>query len=442
MIQDDREVLEMQMIGCCLRDEAFCIESSQEISEESFLYPRTHKLFKAVKKITNSGQSVNESSASREAADDLFTFPEAISFSVECSHISSSVRFKDVVEVFKEQVALYRLKSLAQKVVSFENNGNGSVLRLIDSVKHDVASIEVNRSCEILDPLASMLNHEDGKSFEEILKLRIKDFKSGNGKIPGISFGIPTLDRLTGGIGRGEVILLGARTGMGKTQFAVDLLRHWSNAGIPVAMFSMEMTVAQLNNRFISQISSVPTSRLDEGNMTSMEEESVMKAIDLYKKLNISFCDKSGLRPSDIKSHLYKMKAKNDVKIAVIDFLTLMNSDRKSSNNHEKYGDIIKDLQEIAKTLQISLFILVQLNRANEREKEPPTKTDIKESSAIPEAANTILFLHRDDYYTTGSSNGDVSLVLDKTRSRGCRHLIPMRFDRLSGRYFEKQNQR
>lgn len=454
MDQYNQEFLEQSLIGCCLRDKDFCTEVVQELMPIHFMHPDTSKLFKAIKRLVDNGESVDESSLAKEASCVEFSFSRAISLSVECSHKSTGSRGDHVLQAMKESHAIFQMKELAKAMINFENKEKGSTAAYLDRVKESIASIQIDQSCEITSPSISMLRHgvdENGKymSFMDVVEKRVRDKEAGIKTLPGISYGVETMDKLTGGIKPGSITILGGRTGVGKTQFVLDLIRKWCEAGIPVGLFSQEMSLIELDVRVVSQVSSITAKQIEEGNLSKQDLDRLRKAQDKHMSHNISYIENSGLTPSQIRSSLYKMKQTKGIKIAVIDYLTLMNSDKKSSNNTEKYGDIIKSLQQIAKCLKIPLVILVQLNRDGDKEELPPRNADIKESSCIEQVADTIIFVHRDSYYQTQKIQdfsiekpnaflNEVEIMITKIRGRGGKYTVPMIFEEDGGRYVEK----
>ena len=222
----------------------------------------------------------------------------------------------------------------------------------------------------------------------------------GNEILTGVTTGFYELNDITTGFNNGDLVIIGARPSMGKTAFMLSIAQSILNANVGVAIFSLEMPALQLMIRLLSSLSSISMQNLRRGNLNDAELEQLSICTDAMEKKELFIDDGSVLNISQLRSKLRKLKRQHpNVGIAMIDYLQLMVGDRNQGKQIE-ISDISRGLKTLARELQMPIIALSQLNRELEkRDDKRPILSDLRDSGAIEQDADMILFLYRDDVY-------------------------------------------
>lgn len=228
-----------------------------------------------------------------------------------------------------------------------------------------------------------------------------------NSKSANIVTGVPTgftdLDHLTKGMHPGELIVVAGRPAMGKTTFAMNIAEHVAlRAGMPVAIFSMEMPAEQLAMRLISSYKRIPLGNLRDGQLKGDELQRMGEAVtDIANSKNVFIDDSAGLRISDVRSRARRLSREvKQLGLIVVDYIQLMSGEGKSDNRASEISDISRGLKLLAKELGCPIIGLSQLNRSvDSRPDKRPVMSDLRESGAIEQDADVIIFLYRDVVY-------------------------------------------
>jgi replicative DNA helicase len=225
---------------------------------------------------------------------------------------------------------------------------------------------------------------------------------------------------------------------MGKTEFAINLMRNWMMEGVPIGMFSMEMPLYQIDTRMIAQKACLSVDDIESADVDDEMKFRILESAKWHRKTKLCYDQTSGLTPQQLKARIYYMQQRHEAKIIIVDFLTLMKPNHKTSNSHEKFTHIVQEVQNIAKELNVAILMIAQLNRDSAKEGgRRPSLVDIRESGAIEEAIDVALFLHRRDYYDPMDKPGQVELIVDKNRHTGKRQIIDMVFNKKESRFAE-----
>ncbi|WP_104696952.1 MULTISPECIES: replicative DNA helicase [unclassified Helicobacter] len=229
---------------------------------------------------------------------------------------------------------------------------------------------------------------------------RMKELKAlGNQEVTGVSTGFDELNKVTTGFNKGDLIIIGARPGMGKTTLALNIVQNVLNHNRGVAFFSLEMPAEQLMLRMLSALTSIPLSDLKIGKLDDGQWGELSRATNLMIEKDFYVDDGSSLNISQLRSKLRKLKSKNpNIDIAFVDYLQLMHGGSKE--RHIEVGEISRGLKVLARELQIPIVALSQLNRSVEtRDDKKPLLSDLRESGSIEQDADIILFVYREDVY-------------------------------------------
>lgn len=268
-------------------------------------------------------------------------------------------------------------------------------------------------------------------SVQETLKdamAKIQELNEFEGDITGIPSGFQEFDRLTAGLQPSDLIIVAGRPAMGKTTFAMNLaesaaIRH----GKSVAVFSMEMASMQLVMRMFSSIGQIDQGRIRTGSMDDMDWPKLTSAMSLLHKSKIFIDDTPALAPAELRARARRLKREHDVDMIVVDYLQLMSVPDSKENRATEIAEISRSLKTIAKELNVPVIALSQLNRSLEqRPNKRPVMADLRESGAIEQDADLIVFIYRDEVYNPETSEkGKAEIIIGKHRngSTGTVHL-------------------
>jgi len=247
---------------------------------------------------------------------------------------------------------------------------------------------------------------------------------NGSEDVTGIRTGFYDLDRMTAGLQKGDLIVLAARPSMGKTAFALNIAEHVAvQEGLPVAVFSMEMGASQLALRVVGSLGRIDQQHLRTGRLRDDEWERLPEAASKLSEAPMFIDETPGLNPAELRARARRLARQygGTLGLIVIDYLQLMSGSSNSSDENRAtvLGEISRGMKGLAKELQCPVIALSQLNRSVEtRPDKRPMMSDLRESGAIEQDADVIMFIYRDDYYNKDSKEpGVAEIVLAKQRN-------------------------
>ena len=241
------------------------------------------------------------------------------------------------------------------------------------------------------------------------------------GNVTGHATGFIDLDYKTAGFQNSDLILIAARPSMGKTAFVLNIAEYMAfHSNETVAIFSLEMSKEQLVNRLFSLESHVEAQNLRTGNLSDSDWSSLIEAAGIIGKSNLIIDDTPGISVANLRSKCRKYKLEHNLGIIMIDYLQLMTGSRKAESRQQEISDISRSLKEIARELQVPVVALSQLSRAVEqRPDHRPMLSDLRESGAIEQDADVVMFLYRDDYYNHDTDKKNVAEVIIAKQRNG-----------------------
>lgn len=270
---------------------------------------------------------------------------------------------------------------------------------------------EKMESAEVLDyseraifEIAQSRQNKDYLAIKDVLWnniTMIDEMSKLEGNITGLTTGFIDLDVKTSGMQRSDLIVLAARPSMGKTAFALNIAQNAAIKGkAKVLIFSLEMSQEQLGQRMLSMESRIEIQKLKTGNLERQDWDQIHIALDTLSKTNIYIDDTPGITPMEIKNKCRRLKAEKGLDLVVIDYLQLMTFEGKSENRQQEITAISRYLKQLAREMDCPVLVLSQLSRAPEqRSDHRPILSDLRESGAIEQDADIVMFLYRDEYY-------------------------------------------
>jgi replicative DNA helicase len=253
---------------------------------------------------------------------------------------------------------------------------------------------------------------------------RVNQMADSPNDITGVPSGFVDFDKMTSGMQAGDLIVLAARPSMGKTALAINIAEHVAlNEGLPVAVFSMEMGASQLAIRIVGSIGRIDQQRLRTGKLNQEEWPRLTEAIEKLRNISLHIDETPSLTPMELRANARRLaRTCGKLGLIVVDYLQLMSGNTSSSNGDNRateIGEISRGLKMLAKELQCPVIALSQLNRSVEtRTDKRPMMSDLRESGAIEQDADVIMFIYRDDYYNKDSKEpGVAEIIIGKHRN-------------------------
>ncbi len=332
-------------------------------------------------------------------------------------YVPSASNIRRYAEIVRERSILRKLVSASDEIATQAFNPKGKAVdKILDEAEQKIFNIgeEGSRMKQGFQSMDSLV--------VELLD-RVQEMADNPNDITGVPTGFHDLDRMTSGLQPGDLVVLAARPSMGKTAFAINIAEHVAlNEGLPVAVFSMEMGASQLAVRIVGSIGRVDQGHLRTGKLTDEEWPRLTEAIERLRTVSLHIDETPGLTPSELRANSRRLARQcGKLGLIVVDYLQLMSGSGGSDgdNRATELGEISRGLKMLAKELQCPVIALSQLNRGVEqRTDKRPMMSDLRESGAIEQDADIIMFIYRDDYYNKDSKDpGVAEIIIGKQRN-------------------------
>ena len=406
---------EQSVIGSMLMDKDAIIAASEIITAADFYQQSYGIMFEAMVELFNEGAPV-----------DLITLQNRLKEKDVPPEVSSLEFVRDIITTVPTSA---NVRSYANIV--YEK----SVLRKLIKVNEEIA----NTCYAGKEPLEQILAGTEKTIFDLLQNRNSGDFvpirqvalnvlenieKASKTKetVTGVPTGFIDLDYKTSGFQPSDFILIAARPSMGKTAFVLNVVDHVAvKKGIPCMVFSLEMSKEQLVNRMLSMESNVDSQKLRTGTLTDSDWDAVVEGVGIIGGSKLIIDDTPGISISELRSKCRKMKLEHGLGMVIIDYLQLMTGSGKSSDNRQQeISEISRSLKALAREMQAPVVALSQLSRACEtRTDHRPMLSDLRESGAIEQDADVVMFLYRDDYYNKDSEMKDMAEVIIAKQRNG-----------------------
>ncbi len=332
------------------------------------------------------------------------------------SNTPSSANIRGYAQIISDRSILRRLIQTADSIASGAFFPEKGVRSILDEAEARILAIgEGGRQNEFfeIEPLMT----ETVNRIQELYE------RGGANEITGVATGFIELDKMTSGLQKGDLVIVAGRPSMGKTSFAMNIAEHVAiKEGLPVLIFSMEMSATQLASRMLGSVGRVNQGRLRTGRLSDEEWPRVTQSIGLLSKAPMLIDETGSLNSLELRSRARRMARKyGNVGLIVIDYLQLMSGrgTNSSENRATEISEISRSLKSLAKEMQCPVIALSQLNRSLEnRENKRPMMSDLRESGAIEQDADVILFIYRDEvYHPETEAVGIAEIIIGKQRN-------------------------
>lgn len=326
--------------------------------------------------------------------------------------VPTSANVREYANIVREKATLRRLIAAAAEIENTCYQGQEETATILDQAEKSIFQVVQQRSGESFTPISQIVYNT--------LEAMSAASKSKS-HVTGLETGFLDLDYKTSGFQNSDFILVAARPSMGKTAFVLNIMEYMAiRRSMPVAMFSLEMSSETLMNRLLSLESRVDAQKIRTGKMNDEEWGKVVEASGIIANSGIIIDNTPGITLRELRSKARKFKIDADIKVIFIDYLQLMAGNGKSGENRQQeISDISRGLKSLARELNIPVVALSQLNRGAEtREDHRPMLSDLRESGAIEQDADVVMFIYRDDYYHKDTEEKNVAeIIIAKQRN-------------------------
>jgi replicative DNA helicase len=417
---------EQAVLGAMLLDQDAALRAS-ELLDDSMFYREAHRrLFRAMAALTEHRTVIDHitlrDELMRRGELDAAGGLEYLGELVDSVPTAANLEFH--ARIVKDKAILRRLIEGATAIVTEAYDGKATAGELLDSAESRIFQISQQRGDEGFTRIKEML----WPTMERIETLQ----KSGKA-ITGVPSGFTDLDALTSGFQPSELVIVAARPSMGKTAFCLNVASNASLEGQGVAIFSLEMSKESLVHRMLTAMARVDSQRVRQGSLRDFDFTQLARAAGILQSCPIWIDDTPALTLLEMRSKARRLKAENDIRLVVVDYLQLMRSPDYSENRVQEISDISRSLKALARELEIPVIALSQLSRASEQRggERKPILSDLRDSGAIEQDADLVLFIHRPEYYDREdeSKRGVAEVMLSKNRN-GPTGDVQLRFSR------------
>lgn len=304
--------------------------------------------------------------------------------------------------IIKEKSTLRSLIKSANAIADMAYGETDKVDRVLEQSEQLVFDVASSREKSDIVPVGNILIG----SYQTLVENSLN-----RGGLTGIATGFDELNKRTGGFHGGELILIAGRPGMGKSSFAVNIAEHVSiNDKRTVAVFNLEMPKEQIVNRIICSQASVNTGKLRNGEINSDDWEKIGEVVNRVANAPLYIDDTASITVSQIRAKCRRLKQTKHLALIIIDYLQLMQSSGRPESRQQEISEISRSLKILSKELDVPVIALSQLSRASEsRSDKRPMLSDLRESGAIEQDADMVMFLYRDDYYNKDSEEKNIA---------------------------------
>ena len=391
---------EQAVIGSLIVDPKCIVDVATQIKSEYFYIPQHREIYNAITSMYELSQTIDFVSL-LDKLKKSGTYDEAggkAYLAQLAQTVPSSANVLTYVAIVRERFYARALMGAAQNIIKDINENTKDSGTLLDAAEQRIYEIREGREISGLTHIKQVIETE---TYDRLAKMSDPETRED---YIGIPSGITELDKVITGLNKSDLIILGARPGMGKTSFALNIARNVGvNAGKTVCFFSLEMTRDQLAQRLLSSEAGIKSEKLRTGELDANEWTRLAQAGDNLSKASIYFDESSNITVPEMKAKLRRMKK---VDLVIIDYLGLMHSAKATDNRVQEISEITRSLKIMAKELKVPIIACAQLSRGTETKgkSHKPMLADLRDSGSIEQDADIVLFLYRETYYDNEKS--------------------------------------
>ncbi len=406
---------EQSVIGSMLMDREAIITSSEIVTAEDFYQHQYGIMFEAMVELFNEGKPVDlVTLQNRLREKDVPPEVSSLEFVRDIiTTVPTSANVKSYANIVREKAVLRRLIKVNEEIANDCYLGRESLEAILAETEKKIFDLLQSRHSGDFVPIRQIVLN--------VLE-NIEKASKTKETVTGIPTGFIDLDYKTSGFQPSDFILIAARPSMGKTAFVLNVVDYVTvRRGLPCMVFSLEMSKEQLVNRMLSMESNVDSQKLRTGTLTDSDWDAVVEGVGIIGGSRLIIDDTPGISITELRSKCRKAKLEHGISMVIIDYLQLMTASGKGSDSRQQeISEISRSLKALARELQAPVVALSQLSRACEtRTDHRPMLSDLRESGAIEQDADVVMFLYRDDYYNKDSDMKDMAEVIIAKQRNG-----------------------
>ncbi len=405
---------EQAVIGAMIMSRDAILSASELVTGDDFYQQRFGILFNVILELYNEGKpadivTIQERLKTKDVPQDMtsLTFISGIARSVP-----TAANVRHYAHIVHDKAVLRQLIRNAESIENLCYQDKEEIDAILDKSEKSIFDLSQNRRTS------------DFENIRDVVLTALDNIEAASknaGSVTGIATGFYELDYMTAGLQNSDLILLAARPSMGKTALALNIAEHAAmKSKVPTAIFSLEMSKVQLVNRLLSMNSRVEAQSIRTGNLTVNDWSALTDSARLLSESPLYIDDTPSISISELRAKCRKLKLEHDLKLIIIDYLQLMSGNGKGNESRQQeISDISRALKAVAREINCPVVALSQLSRAVEqRPDKRPMLSDLRESGAIEQDADIVMFIYRDEYYNHDSEKkGTAEVIIAKQRN-------------------------
>lgn len=404
---------EQSVLGAMLLNKDAIADVLETLKPHDFYRPAHEEIFEAVLDLYSRGEPVDAITVAAELTrrGEIGRVGGHVYLHELVASVSVAANAAYYAEIVREKAVLRRLSEAAMKVAQLAYRGQGNVNDIVDQAQQAVYDVAEGKASEDYQPLAELME----PTLDEI-----EAIGSRGSAMAGVPTGFVELDDMTNGLHSGQMVIVAARPGMGKSTLGLDLARSASiKNGLCSAFFSLEMTKSEIVMRLLSAEANVPLSHIRKGDMSDDDWERLAARVSQVSSAPLFIDDSPNLTMMEIRAKARRLKQKHELQLVVIDYIQLMSSGRKVESRQLEVSEFSRQIKLLAKELEVPVVALSQLNRGPEqRTDKRPQISDLRESGSLEQDADIVILLHREEAYNRDTNRiGEADFIVAKHRN-------------------------
>lgn len=413
-VQPNDTIAEQAVLGSMLVDKDAVIAAVEILVPEDFYREDNKEIYAAMMELYGLGKHIDMITIidQLKLRGTLEKVGDATYIATLIDNVPTTSNIESYVKIVEEKSVLRKLIKVANDILKMGYGQTEEVDTIIEQTEKKVFDVLQDRNARGYSSLKEVLV----TAFDTIEKM----YQNKN-KVSGIECGFIDLDKKISGLNPSSLIILAARPAMGKSAFVLNIAEYVAmHDKVPVMIFSLEMSKEEIANRMLASESEVDSMKIKNGNdLTSEDWLKLGQASGRLSDIPLYIDDTPGLTSAELRAKCRKAKLEKNIGLVIIDYLQLMESKTKSPSRQQEISEISRSLKILAKELQIPVIALSQLSRATEsRTDHKPMLSDLRESGAIEQDADIVMFIHREDYYNPETEKKNIAeIIIAKNRS-------------------------
>jgi len=395
------DAAERSVLGAVLLDKEVFFKVSEIVRADDFYSAANREIFAAMAELNSVGEpidviTVTDCLKKRKSLDAAGGRAYVSALSGEVPTTANATQYAKIVA---EKAQLRRLISAAGDIVEKSYSEKLDSGKVLDHAEQTIFEIAKNRQSS------------DVAKIQDVVSANIQSIEAAaknGGALPGLASGFIELDRMTSGFQKSDLVILAARPSMGKTAFALNIAEYAAlKKGKRVVIFSLEMSREQLGMRLLAMAARVDSKKLRTGELSEEDWESVNEAAQRYADADLLIDDTPGIGVMEMRNKCRRIDQEKKIDLIMVDYIQMMSADEAGDNRQQEVSTISRYLKQLAREMKCPVIVLSQLSRAVEQRQgdKRPILSDLRESGAIEQDADLVMFLYREDYYNRNKEN-------------------------------------